>query len=82
MSVPEELLARICKCLAFHAVETELTFQFMTPQAPEIAKKIEEAKALIAEAGLDFNKLYPVAERPTAVETAYVEYVEEAKTAG
>ena len=79
MSVPEELLARICKCLAFHAVETELTFQFMMPQASEIAEKIEEAKALIAEAGLDFDVLYPVTERPIAVEAACVE---EANTAG
>lgn len=55
MGVSEELLARICKCLAFHAVETELTFQFMTPQAPEIAEKISEAKALYRGGGLRFR---------------------------
>lgn len=72
MGVSEELLARICKCLAFHAVETELTFQFMTPQAPEVAEKISEAKALIAEAGFDFDVLHPFSERPTALDASYV----------
>lgn len=79
MNASEELLARICKCLAFHAVETEITFQFMTPQPPEIAEKIEEAKVLIAEAGFDFDVIYPVAERSTAVDVAYVD---EANVAG
>ncbi len=63
-------------------VETKLSVQFMTPPDPEIVEKIEEAKLLIAEAGLDFDELYPVAERPTAVGAAYVEYAEEVATAG
>jgi hypothetical protein len=75
MSVSEELLVRICKSLAFHAVETELTWQFMTPPEPEYGEKIEEAKALIAEAGLDFDVLYPVSERPVAFESGCVEEI-------
>lgn len=73
MGADKELLERLCKCLAFHAVETELTFQFMTPQEPAIAGKIAEAKALIAEAGFDFNVIYPVKDRPTAVLAEHVD---------
>jgi predicted RNA polymerase sigma factor len=73
MSVDKELLERLCKCLAFHAVETELTFQFMTPQEPAIADRIAEAKQLVAEAGFDFDVLYPVKDRPTALLAEHVD---------
>jgi hypothetical protein len=73
MSATDELLTRMCKCLAFHAVETELTFQFMTPKDPGMAARSEEAKALVAEAGLDLYALYPGADRPTAVLDAHVD---------
>lgn len=74
MSVSEELLTRICKCLAFHANETEITYQFMTPQDPSFAASIEEAKELIAEAGFDYDTIYPVAERSAAVSADLVEH--------
>jgi hypothetical protein len=73
MGVSDELLTRICKCLAFHANESEITYRFMTPQDPYFAAHIDEAKALIAEAGLDYDTIYPVAERSTAVEAAIEE---------
>jgi hypothetical protein len=73
MSVDKELLARLCKSLAYHAVETELTFQFMTPQEPEIADKIAEARALVAEAGFDFDVIYPVNDRPTAILAEHID---------
>jgi hypothetical protein len=73
MSVDKELLTRLCKCLAYHAVETELTFQFMTQKEPEIADKIAQAKALVAEAGFDFDVIYPVKDRPTAVLSEHVD---------
>ncbi|MCS4088750.1 hypothetical protein [Rhizobium sp. BK176] len=72
MSVDQKLLERLCKSLAYHVVETEITFQFMTPQEPEIADRIAEAKALVAEAGFDFDVIYPLADRPAAVLAEHV----------
>lgn len=61
-----DLIERLCRSLAFHLVESELTLLFCegatTPWADEVAK----AKALIAEAGFDLDALYPVEDRPTA----------------
>lgn len=62
------LIEKLCRALAFHVVEIELTFQIMEPQPPEYAEKIAEAKALIAEAGYDLDVLYPVADRPVVAE--------------
>ncbi|MBY3432614.1 hypothetical protein HFN89_00305 [Rhizobium laguerreae] len=69
----DELLTRLCKCLAFHVVETERSFLFMTPKDQDVAARIEEAKVIVAEAGFDIDILCQAAERPTAVDAAYVD---------
>jgi hypothetical protein len=57
-------LEELCRCLAFHAVESENTSKFMTPVAVDVERQVAEAKRLIAEAGFDIDKLYPVSDRP------------------
>lgn len=59
----------LCRSLAFHVVETELTLQFTEGDASETRAECEKARALIADAGFDFDELYPVADRPTVVST-------------
>ena len=67
----ENLVERLCRSLAYHAVETEFTLRFTEGSAEvlaEFAAKIAEAKALVVEAGFDFDQLYPPEERPTTAE--------------
>lgn len=61
------LTERLCRSLAFHVVETELTLQFMDGDATEHRREVDTAKALIAEAGFDLDDLYPPEDRPLAV---------------
>ncbi len=56
----QKLIEDLCRCLAFHATETETTLQHMHPPAEEWEAEVANAKRLIAEAGFDFDKLYPV----------------------
>ena len=63
------LLEKLCRCLAFHAVETENTSKFMTPLDVEVETQVAEAKRLIAEAGFDLDALYPVSGRPVVSST-------------
>lgn len=62
-----DLIEGLCRALAFHLVETELTLQFMDGDASEHRKQVDTAKALIAEAGFDLDDLYPPEDRPLAV---------------
>ena len=74
----ENLVERLCRSLAYHAVETEFTLRSPPRFLPftegsaevlaEFAAKIAEAKALVVEAGFDFDQLYPPEERPTTAE--------------
>lgn len=63
-----DLARRLCRSLAIHAIETELSLQYMEPYPEELAEEVEAAKALIREAGFDIDELYPVGERPLTVE--------------
>lgn len=72
MNTNDDLMKRICECLAFHAAETELTFKFMSPQVDETALTIADAKSLITEAGFDFDTIYPLANRPKVVHSDLV----------
>lgn len=63
------LLEELCRCLAFHAVESENTSKFMTPTDVEVETQVAEAKRLISEAGFDFDALYPVSDRPVVSST-------------
>lgn len=63
------LLEKLCRCLAFHAVESENTSKFMTPPDVEVETQVAEAKRLISEAGFVFDALYPVSDRPVVSST-------------
>ena len=59
-----DLAKRLCRSLAIHAIETELSLQYMEPYPEELAAEVRTAKELIREAGFDIDELYPVSERP------------------
>ena len=61
-----DLLESLCRSLAFHVVETELTIQFCDGDVSEIADEIAKAKSLIAQAGFSLDVLYPPEDRPVA----------------
>lgn len=63
-----DLTYRLCRSLAFHLVDTELTLQFSEGPTADIVHAVAEAKSLIEEAGFDLETLYPASERPTAME--------------
>jgi hypothetical protein len=62
------LVERLCRCLAFHCVESENTLGVMEVQAEDMKAAVASARALVAEAGFDFDALYPVADRPVVSE--------------
>lgn len=62
-----DLIERLCRSLAFHVVESEITSSFAEGETDPWADEITKARALIAEAGFDFDDLYPVEDRPTAM---------------
>jgi hypothetical protein len=67
MSEKPDLIQRLCRSLAFHLVESELTASMVEGEAdPSWAEEIAEARGLIVEAGFDIDVLYPVEDRPTA----------------
>ena len=61
-----DLIERLCRSLAFHVVESELTLQFSEGEIATWTNEIAKAKALIAEAGFEMDVLYPPEDRPTA----------------
>jgi hypothetical protein len=69
MNCPTCLTERLCRSLAFHLVESELTLQHAEGDLSDWREEIEIAKALIKEAGFDIDVLYPVEDRPTSTGT-------------
>lgn len=69
VAVDQSLLEDLCRCLAFHAVQSENTSRFMTPPDREVEREVAQAKLLIATAGFDFDTLYPVSDRPVVSST-------------
>lgn len=69
MGIGPAHLEALCRCLAFHCVESENTRKFMEGEAADIDEQISAARELIAESGFDFDVLYPVADRPVTCET-------------
>jgi hypothetical protein len=61
-----DLIERLCRSLAFHLVESELTLSVAQGDTYPWTEEVHKAKALIAEAGFDLDVLYPVEDRPTA----------------
>lgn len=62
------LIEKLCRSLAFHVVETELTLSMSQGAPPEYQEAIDTAKALIEEAGFDIDVLYPPEDRTVIVE--------------
>ncbi|QDM26976.1 hypothetical protein FNL56_13295 [Tardiphaga sp. vice304] len=59
------LLERLCRSLAFHLVESELTLQHASGEDLSFwTAEVAMAKALIVEAGFEMDTLYPVKDRP------------------
>lgn len=63
-----DLIRRLCRSLAFHVVETELTVKFIEGDTEAWEVECDEARELIREAGFDIDALYPPEDRPTAFE--------------
>ncbi len=59
-----DLTERLCRSLASHLVESELTLSCAEGDLSEWRKECDDARALIAEAGFDIDVLYPVEDRP------------------
>jgi hypothetical protein len=60
-----DLVERLCRSLAHHLVESELTLQFCEGDIAPWIEEVAAAKALIVEAGFDIDVLYPPEDRPT-----------------
>ena len=68
-----DLIERLCRSLAFHVIESEVTLECIEDDcvcdgAAHLRGHIEAARGLVAEAGFDIDVLYPLEQRPTAVE--------------
>lgn len=63
-----DIIERLCRSLAFHIVESELTLSHAEGEIEDWAEECREARELIAEAGFDIDQLYPVLDRPTTGE--------------
>ncbi len=64
----DDLIRRLCQSLAFHLIESEITFHFAEGETAPWLAEISNAKALISEAGFDLDVIYPIADRPIAEE--------------
>ncbi len=60
------LIERLCRNLAFHLIESELTLSHAEGDIEDWRAKCDEARKLIAEAGFDIDALYPVLDRPSS----------------
>lgn len=59
------MIERLCRSLAFHLVESELTLQHASGEDLSFwTAEVATAKALIVEAGFEMDALYPVKDRP------------------
>lgn len=70
MSHDLSLIERLCRSLAFHLVESEVTLSHAEGDIADWREECDRARALIREAGFDIDALYPVLDRPTSEEPA------------
>lgn len=68
MRARADLIECLCRSLAFHLIESELTLRFAEGDTSDWANEVAKAKQLIAEAGFDLDEIYPPDERPIAWE--------------
>lgn len=62
----EPLIERLCKNLAFHLIESELTLSHAEGDIEDWRSECDAGRALIKEAGFDIDVLYPVLDRPSS----------------
>lgn len=62
------LIERLCRSLAFHLIESELTLSHAEGDLSEWADECSKARAIIKEAGFDIDVIYPILDRPTCTE--------------
>ena len=60
------LIERLCRNLAFHLIESELTLSHAEDDIEDWRAECNEARALIVEAGFDLDVLYPILDRPSS----------------
>jgi hypothetical protein len=65
MNHPPALVERLCRSLAFHLVESEMTLSHAEGAIEDWRKECDEARSLIKAAGFDIDVLYPILDRPT-----------------
>ena len=63
------LTERLCHSLAIMVIEAEITLQHMEPVDDDLEAEVEGARDLIAEAGFDFDVIYPVEQRPETMDS-------------
>lgn len=68
MASEHTLIERLCRSLAFHLIESELTLRHSEGELDEWSNECQRARSLITEAGFDIDELYPVLDRPTSQE--------------
>lgn len=61
-----DLIERLCRSLAAHLVESELTLSHSEGDLTVWRQQCTDARALIAEAGFDIDALYPLEDRPVS----------------
>jgi len=66
MSDRRDLIGRLCRALAFHVVESELTLSHSEGDLEFFRQECMDARALIAEAGFAIDQLYPLEDRPVS----------------
>lgn len=59
-----DLVERLCRSLAFHVVESELTLSVAEGDTSDWKEECDRARSLITEAGFDIDALYPPEDRP------------------
>src|ERR1700733_10997474 len=58
-AAPAPLIERLCKNLAFHLIESEITLSLAEGAIEDWRDACNEARDLIKEAGFDIDALYP-----------------------
>lgn len=62
----DDLIERLCRSLAVHLIESELTLQHAEGDIEDWREECVLARTLIREAGFDIDALYPIEDRPTS----------------
>lgn len=69
MTNQDDLIKSLCKALAFHLIETEITLQMTEGDTTSTEQACTKSRELIKQAGYDIDELYPVDQRPRFLES-------------